>query len=121
MHFRVTDERDWQYGFDAETAALLADGIRRGCAAYAARGESGTLRLHVWGRTDNPNGIWLTPSGNPTAPAVTADKNLEWCERWIADAFQMVRHHERLWSLGDEVAEAVRVIQEPPGRGRGGN
>lgn len=117
MHFRVTDERDWQFGFDAETAAFLADGIQRGCAAYADTGASGTLRLHVWGRTNNPNGIWLTPTGNPIAPAVSPRMPDGWCERYIAHAARMVQHHENLWGMGDKLVAAVEAIQGPgPGK-----
>lgn len=118
MHFRVTDERDWQVAFDADTAAFLADGIRRACSAYRETGGSATIRLHVWGRIDtSPKGIWLTPSGNPIAPSVSPDVSDEWCEKWIAHAANMVRHHDALMGLGELVAEAAYGPPKPKQRG----
>lgn len=116
--FRVTDERDWQFAFDADMAAFLADGIRRGCAAYAARGGAGILRLHVHGRTTGAKGIWLTPTGNPLAPAVAGVTD-EWCELYIAHATRMVQHHENLWALGDQISIVVEQEQKTRGGGAG--
>lgn len=130
MHFRVTDEREFQRGFDAESPAALAVGIRAACESYAAHGGGGVLRLHVWGRTSAPNGIWLTPTSNPTAPRVTTQQitysdatnraivvATDECAPVFDWAARMIEHHERLYGLGDQVAAAVETAQGPgPGR-----
>lgn len=129
MHFRVTDERNFQAGFDAESPASLADGIRLGCEKYAAHGGNGTLRLHVWGRTPSANGIWLTPTENPTAPRVTATEitysdrtnmaivvSTDACEPLFALAERMVAHHENLMGLGDRVSDVIAKLDGPPVR-----
>ena len=126
MRFRVTDERDWQHRFEAGDAAGLAAGIRAGCEAYQETGGSRDLRLHLWAPTDNPDGIWLTPTTNPTAPRVStlaitwSDQTnraivtpTEHCEPVFDRARDMLSHHRNLMGLADHVGDAVRKAQYP--------